>query len=130
MTNIQETINSTTEQINVQKKSTPVCSKLILRRLLVKLATERNFKFTNRFFLKMDGFTMGGPLFVTFSDIYMVKMKNLFVISFIFYWRLVDGIDKKRKIGDNALFYRLNKYLRNIELTIELISRHQNYQHL
>ena len=82
------------------------------------------------FFLKMDGSTMGGPLFVTFSDIYMVKMKKVFVISFTFYWRLVDGIDKKRKKEDNALFYRLNKYYRNAELTIELISRHQNYQHL
>ena len=52
LTNIQETINSIIEQINVQEKSTPVCSKLILRRLLVKLVTERTFKFSNRFFLK------------------------------------------------------------------------------
>ena len=57
----------------------------------------------------MDGSTIGGPLFVTFSDIYLVKMKKVFVIAFIFYWRLVDGIDNKRKIGDNALFYRLNR---------------------
>ena len=28
----------------------------------------------------MDGCTMGGPLFVTFSDIYMVKMENDIVI--------------------------------------------------
>ena len=59
LTNIQETINSTIEQINVQKMSTPVCSKLILRRLLVKLATERTFKFSNRFFLKNGWFHYG-----------------------------------------------------------------------
>ena len=59
LTNIQETINSTIEQINVQKKSTSVCLKLILRRLLVKLATERTFKFSNRFFFKNGWFHYG-----------------------------------------------------------------------
>ena len=38
-TRIQETINSITEQIYVHKKLTPICSKLIFRRLLIKLAT-------------------------------------------------------------------------------------------
>ena len=46
---IQETINYIIEQINVHKKLTPICSKLISRRLLIKLSAECTFKFNNRF---------------------------------------------------------------------------------
>ena len=69
---IQETINYMTEQTYVHKKLTPICSKLIFRRLFIKLATECTFKFNNRFLRQVDGCTMGGPLSVTFSDIYML----------------------------------------------------------
>ena len=48
-------------------------SKLIFRRLLVKLATECTFQYNSRFLKQVDGCTMGRPLSVTFSDIYMVK---------------------------------------------------------
>ena len=58
----------------------PICSKLIFRRLLIKFNAECTFKFNNRFFKQVDGYTMGGPLFVTFSDIYMVNMENDVVI--------------------------------------------------
>ena len=75
---------------------------MIFSKLLVKLATEYTFKFNNRFLKQVDGCTMGGPLSVTFSDIYMVKMENDIVIPSkpIFYQRLVDGIYTRRK-GDN-----------------------------
>ena len=70
----------------------------------------------------MDGCTMGGPLSVTFSDIYMVKMENDVVIPSkpIFYRRFVDDIYSRRKLGDNVLFDRLNSYHPNIKLTIEV----------
>ena len=57
---------------------------------------------------------MGGPLSVTFIDIYMVKMENDIVIPCkpIFY--------RKRKLGDNVLFDRLNSHHPNIKLTIEV----------
>ena len=119
---IQETINYIIEQIYVHKKLTPICSKLIFRRLLIKLATECTFKFNNRFLKQVDGCTMGGPLSVTFSDIYMVKMENDVVIPSkpIFYHRFVDDIYSRRKLGDNVLFDRLNSYHPNIKLTIEV----------
>ena len=119
---IQETINYIIEQIYVHKKLTPICSKLIFRRLLIKLATECTFKFNNRFLKQVDGCTMGGPLSVTFSDIYMVKMENDVVIPSkpIFYRRFVDDIYSRRKLGDNVLFDRLNSYHPNIKLTIEV----------
>ena len=65
---------------------------------------------------------MGGPLSVTFSDIYMVKMENDVVVPSkpIFYRRYVDDIYSRRKKGENVLFDRLNDYHPNIKLTIEL----------
>ena len=70
----------------------------------------------------MDGCTMGRPLPVTFSDIYMVKMENDVVIpsKTIFYRRFVDDTYSRRKLGDNVLFERLNNYHPNIKLTIEV----------
>ena len=63
---IQERINYIIEQIYAYKKMKPICSKLIFTRLLIKLATECTFKFNNRFLKQVDGWTMGGPLSVTF----------------------------------------------------------------
>ena len=68
---------------------------------------------------------MGGPLSVTFSDIYMIKMENDVVIpsKHIFYCRFVDDSYSRRKLGDNFLFDRLNSYHPNIKLTIEVNPR-------
>ena len=51
---IEETIKYITEQIYVHKKLTPICSKLILRRLLIKLAAESTFRFNNTFLKQVD----------------------------------------------------------------------------
>ena len=44
---------------------------------------------------------MGGPLSVTFSEIYMVKMDVVMPSKLIVYCRFVDGIYSRRKLGDN-----------------------------
>ena len=117
---IEETINCIIEQIYVHKKLTPIHSKLIFR-LLIKLATECTFKFNSRFLEQVDDSTMGGPLSVTFSDIYMVKMQNVVIPSKpIFYRRFVDDIYSRQKLGDSVPFDRLNNYHPNIKLTIEV----------
>ena len=81
-----------------------ICSKLIFRRLLMKLATECTLKFSSRFLKQVDGCTMGGQLSVTFSDIFMVKMENdvsidLICKSFI---RFADDIYSRQKLGNNV----------------------------
>ena len=88
----------------------------------MKLATECTFKFNCRFLKQVDGCTMGAPLSVTFSDIYIVKMENDVVIPSkpIFNRRFVDGICSRWKLGDSVLFDRLNSYHPNIKLTIEV----------
>ena len=63
----------------------------------------------------MEGFTMGGPLSATFSDIYLVKMENDVVDH-----RFVDDIYSRWKLRENVFFDRLNNYHPNIKLTIEV----------
>ena len=55
---------------------------------------------------QVDFCSIGGPLSVTFSGIYMGKMVNDVVISSkpIFYQRFVDDIYSRQKLGDNVLF--------------------------
>ena len=66
---------------------------------------------------------MGGPLSVTLSDIFMIKMENNIVIptKSIFYHRYVDDIYNRRKKNiQDSLFKALNPYHKNIKLTIEI----------
>ena len=95
---IQETINYVTEQIYVHKKLIPICSKLIFRRLLIKLATECAFKFNSRFLKQVDGCTMEGPPAITFSDTDMVKMENDVVITSkpMLYRRFLDDYSRRK----------------------------------
>ena len=112
---------STIEQIYFDRKLTPICSKLIFRRSLIKLATECTFKFNIRFFKQVYACATGGPLSVTFRDIYTVKIeKNVTPSKPIFYRRLVDDMYSRPKLGDNVLLDRLNNYRSNIKLTIEV----------
>ena len=78
----------------------PVFTKQIFITLLMKLTKECTFK------VQVNGCTTGGPLSVTFSDIYMVKMGNDVVILSkpIFDNRFVDDIYSRCKLGDSVLF--------------------------
>ena len=65
---------------------------------------------------------MGGPLSVTLSDIYMVKMEGDIVVPTkpIFYRRYVDDIyNRRKKNTEDKLYQSLNSYHKNIKLTIE-----------
>ena len=119
---INETIDYVLDQIYNKKKLKPICSKLIFKHLLLKLATEVTFTVNNSFYKQTDGWAMGGPL-VTFCDIFMTKMENDIVIPMkpIFYCRYVDGIYNRRtKNVENSLFKALNSYHKNMKLTIEI----------
>ena len=68
---IQETIDYILDEIYVKNKLHKICSKIIFKRLLLKLTTENTFMFTSNFYKQTDGCRMGGPLSVIFSDIYI-----------------------------------------------------------
>ena len=93
--------NKCSTQIYVQHKLKPTCSKLIFKRLLIKLSTDVTFTFNSKLCKQTDGCTTGGPLSVTFSDIYMTKMERDVVRPFnpIFCRRYVDDIYNRRKIN-------------------------------
>ena len=61
---IQETIDYISDKIHVKNKLPKICSKLIFRRLLLKLTTENTFMFTSDFYKQTDGCAMGGPFSV------------------------------------------------------------------
>ena len=120
---IKETIDYIIEQIYTYKKLKPICSKLIFKRLLLKLATECTYTFNHKFYKQIDGCTMGGPLSVTFSDIFMIKMESDIVIPHkpLFYCRFVDDIYyRRKKFQRDELFEKLNNYHPKIKLTIEV----------
>ena len=75
---INETINYILDQMYNKKKLKPICPKLIFKHFL---ATEVTFTTNKKFFKQTDGCTMGGPLSVTFSDIFIIKMENDIVIQ-------------------------------------------------
>ena len=107
----------------MQKKSTPICTELVFKVLLLKLATECKVTSSNIFYKQNDGCAMPGPLSVTFSDIYMLKPENdiLLPIKPRFYRRYVDDIFTKRKVNmNNILLEQSNNYHPKIKLAIEL----------
>ena len=69
---VKETVNYILDQIYVHKTLQQICYyRLIFKKLLMKLGTEVTFTFNNKFYKQIDGCTMGGPLSVTLSDIYI-----------------------------------------------------------
>ena len=118
---VKETIDYIINEIYVNHKLKPMCSKLIFKRLLLKLTTESTFIFNTKFYRQIDGCTMGSPLSVVFSDIFMTKMEKDAIKSLrkpLFYKRFVDDIfARRKKIMPDKLFQFLNNYHQNIKLT-------------
>ena len=120
---VAETIEYIIHQIYTEKKIPPICSKLIFKRLLLKLTTECSFQFNHQLLKQVEGCTMGGPLSVTLAEIHMIRMENDVVIPLkpIFYKRFVDDIINLRKKNvRDELFFRLNNYHQSIKLTFEI----------
>ena len=61
---IKNTIEYIIEQIYTHKKLKLICSKLVFKRLLLKLANKCAYNFNHKFYKKIHDCTMGGPLSV------------------------------------------------------------------
>ena len=119
---IIETIDYIIDLICNQHKLPIICSKLIFRRLLLKLTTENTFIFQSKYYKQTDGCTMGGPLSVIFADIFMMKLEKHVVepIKPAFYKRYVDDVITRRKQNTtDTLFTKINNYHKNIKFTLE-----------
>ena len=72
----KKTINYILADIYDHQKLKSVCSKLIFKRLLLKLTTESAFIFNIKYYKETDGCTIGRLLSVVLSDIYMTKLEK------------------------------------------------------
>lgn len=120
---IYDTIDYILDEIYVNKKLPTICTRLIMKRLLLKLSTENTFIFQSNYYKQTDGCTMGGPLSVTLANIFLTKMESdiVKVVQPTFYKRYVDDVIVRRKINEtDHLFLALNNYHPNIHFTIEL----------
>ena len=119
---IHDTIDYIIKKIYVEKKLLNICTKLIFKRLLLTLVTKITFMFQNQFYKQIDGCTMGGPLSVIFSDIFMTKLEDDVVrpLKPIFYKRFVDDtFNRRKKNNPDHLFNAINEYHKKIRYTIE-----------
>ena len=94
---VHETIEYIINEIYVENKLPKLYSKLILKRLLLKLTTENTFMLNSKFYKQVDGCSMGGPLSVIFSNTYMTKTdrKVVELTNPQFYKKFVDDIINK-----------------------------------
>ena len=58
---VHETIEYIANEIYVENKLPKLCSKLIFKRLLLKLTTENTFMLNSKFYKQVDGCSMGEP---------------------------------------------------------------------
>ena len=73
---VHETIDYILQEVYVKEKLSKISSKLIMKRLLLKLTTENTFMLNSNFYKQIDGCAMDGPLSLIFSDIYMTKTEE------------------------------------------------------
>ena len=94
---IQKTIDYILDEIYVKNKLPKICSKLIFNRLQLKLTTENTFMSTSNFYKQIDGCTMGAPLSVIFSDIYIyIYMYIYYIYIFVYIYIYIYISDQKR----------------------------------
>ena len=82
--------------------------------MLLKLATECTYTFNHRFYKKIDGCTVGGPL--SELKVRVLFLKNLCFIAVT----LMTSTMEKNCFKYDRLFEKLNNYYPNIKPTIEV----------
>jgi hypothetical protein len=119
---IDETIQYILDEIYVRKKLQPICSRLILKRLLKRLTSDCLFSVNERLIKQIDGCAMGSPLSVVLSGIFMSKLEKdvVYPEAPILFRRFVDDVfHRKKKNAPDTLLPKLNSYHPKIKFTVE-----------
>ena len=119
---IDETIEYILDEIYVRKKLKPICSRLIMKRLLKRLTSDCLFSVNERLVKQIDGCAMGSPLSVVLSGIFMTKLEKEVVYPEvpILFRRFVDDVfNRKKKNAPDTLLPKLNAYHPKIKFTVE-----------
>ena len=109
---VKEKIEYVLHKIYVNKSIKPFCKKSIFKKNISEFDNSSLIK-------QIDGYPMGGPVSVVFSDIFTCKMEDDVVVPAkpIFYKNVND-----------ELFRYLNSYQTNIKLTLEENPKYQDYK--
>ena len=104
---------------------------LFWKKILVNLTKECVFSVNSSLIKQIDGYPMGGPVSVVFSDIFTCKMEDDVVVPAkpIFYKSFVNDtyIHRKKSVNDE-LFRYLNSYHTNVKLTLEENPKYRDYK--
>lgn len=120
---VDETIEYILDEIYINKRLKPLSkNRLIMKRLLKKLTSDCLFSINGRLMKQQDGCSMGSPLSVDFSGIFMTKLEKdvVYPENPILYKRFVDDVFNRKKKGDeDTLLPKLNAYHPKIRFTVE-----------
>ena len=119
---LYDTIEYILEEIYDNKKLPKLCKRSIFKKLLLKLTTENIFMFNDKFYKQKDGCTMGGPMSVIISNIFMTKLEKDVVAPRkpALYKRYVDDIfTKRKKNAPDELLLAMSTYHSKINFTVE-----------
>ena len=119
---IDDTIKFIIDEIFTEKRLKPICTKLIMTRLLKKLVSGCQVTFNGMLIKQIDGSAMGNPLSVVLANIFMNKLERDVVKPErpILYRRYVDDVfTRKKKNQEDTLILKLNSYHPKIRFTVE-----------
>ena len=120
---VEETIEYILDEIYVKKSLKPICSnRLIMKRFLKRLTTDCLFSINGRLIKQQDGCSMGSPLSVAISGIFMTKLEKevIYPENPILFKRYVDDVyHRKKKNQEDRLLPKLNAYHPKIKFTVE-----------
>ena len=120
---VEETIEYILDEIFVHKRLKPLCkSRLIMKRFLQKLVSDSLFTVNGRLLKQVDGCSMGSPLSVDISGIFMTKLEKdvVYPEKPILFRRYVDDVfRRKKKHEQDKLLPKLNSYHPKIRFTVE-----------
>ena len=120
---VEETIEYILDEIYVNKRLKPLCkNRLIMKRLLQKLISDCLFTVNGKMLKQKDGCSMGSPLSVDISGVFMSKLEKEVVYpeNPILFRRFVDDVfRRKKKDEEDTLLTKLNSYHPKIRFTVE-----------
>ena len=120
---VMETINYILDEIYEKDRLPQLCKRPLFKKLLIQLTCDGIFMFDDKFYKQKEGCTMGGPLSVIISDIFMTKLEKKVVSPYkpAFYKRYVDDIITRRKKDQpDELLSKLMSFHPKIKFTVEV----------
>ena len=120
---VLETVDYILDEIYDRNKLPQLCKRSLFKKLLLRLTCDGIFMFNDKFYKQKDGCTMGGPLSVIISNIFMTKLEKKVVLPEkpCFYKRYVDDIIRRRKKNQpDDLLDKLMSFHPRIKFTVEI----------